>query len=182
MVLNCDVLFHPVLLLDLLSSRHPDALLMAYHPPNQAPLGDEEMKVKVRRGRVVDMSKTMDPAEADGENVGIVKFSASGASSLVEIMDGLVEAGDVKAWAPRAFLEFSRTTPLFALGTRGFPWIEIDFPEDYRRAIREISPSSMPTVSRTMATATGRPALCRHSVRRMPDEIRHAVEPHVDRP
>jgi choline kinase len=139
-VLNCDVLCHPVLLLDLLSSRHPDALLMAYHPPNQAPLGDEEMKVKVRRGRVVDMSKTMDPAEADGENVGIVKFSASGASSLVEIMDGLVEAGDVKAWAPRAFLEFSRTTPLFALGTRGFPWIEIDFPEDYRRAIREILP------------------------------------------
>ena len=96
--------------------------------------------MKVRRGRVVDMSKTMDPADADGENLGIVKFSASGASRLVEIMDGLIEARDVKAWAPRAFLEFSRTHPLFAIGTRGFPWIEIDFPEDYRRAIREILP------------------------------------------
>src|SRR6476661_9240655 len=29
-VLNCDVLFHPVLLMDLLSSRHADALLLAY--------------------------------------------------------------------------------------------------------------------------------------------------------
>src|SRR6476620_6844924 len=73
-VLNCDVLFHPVLLIDLLSSRHSDALLLAYQQPHQPPLGDEEMKVKVRRGRVVEMSKTMDPAEADGENVGIVKF------------------------------------------------------------------------------------------------------------
>jgi choline kinase len=139
-VLNCDVLFHPVLLSDLLSSRHPDALLLAYQQPHQPPLGEEEMKVKVRRGRVVDMSKTMDPAEADGENLGIVKFGAEGARRLVGVMDGLVAAGELRAWAPQAFLEFARVQPLFALGTRGFPWIEIDFPEDYRRAVREILP------------------------------------------
>ena len=34
-VLNCDVLFHPVLLDDLLTSRHPDALLMAYREADQ---------------------------------------------------------------------------------------------------------------------------------------------------
>jgi choline kinase len=51
-VLNCDVLFHPVLLADLLSSRHPDALLLSYQQPYQPPLGEEEMKVKVRRGGV----------------------------------------------------------------------------------------------------------------------------------
>ena len=33
------------------------------------------------------MSKTMDPAEADGENLGIVKFGAEGAAALVDIMD-----------------------------------------------------------------------------------------------
>ena len=32
------------------------------------------MKVTVRKGRVVSMSKQMDPAEADGENLGMVKF------------------------------------------------------------------------------------------------------------
>jgi len=58
-VMNCDVLFHPQLLDDLLTSRHEDALLVAYQDHGAAPFGDEEMKVKVRRGRVVEISKTM---------------------------------------------------------------------------------------------------------------------------
>ena len=39
-VLNCDVLFHPVLLNDLLTSRHENALL-AYREADQPPFGDE---------------------------------------------------------------------------------------------------------------------------------------------
>jgi choline kinase len=139
-VLNCDVLFHPVLLDDLLSARHENALLLAYREFDQPLFGDEEMKVKVRCGRVVDMSKTMDPAEADGENLGIVKFGREGATALVGIMDRLIADGGLRDWAPRAFAEFARTRPLHAVGTRGFPWIEIDFPEDYHRAIRDVLP------------------------------------------
>jgi choline kinase len=135
-VLTCDVVFHPVLLDDLLCARHDDALLLAYREANQPLFGDEEMKVKVRCGRVMDMSKTMDPAEADGENLGIVKFGPAGAAALVDIMDRLIAAGGVKDWAPRAFAEFAKTGPLHAVGTRGLPWIEIDFPEDYHRAVR----------------------------------------------
>ena len=139
-VLNCDVLFHPVLLRDLLTARHEDALLIAYREPDQAPFGDEEMKVAVRSGLVTDISKQLDPAAADGENLGIVKFGADGARVLVEIMDRLVADGGLRDWAPRAFQEFARVRPLHAIGTRGFPWIEIDFPEDYQRAVRAILP------------------------------------------
>src|SRR5215204_5224350 len=56
-VMNCDVLLHPQLLDDLLTSRHEDALLVAYQDDDQSPLGEEEMKVRTRRGRVVDISK-----------------------------------------------------------------------------------------------------------------------------
>jgi L-glutamine-phosphate cytidylyltransferase len=139
-VLNCDVLFHPVLLSDLLSARHDNALLLAYRDADQPPFGDEEMKVQVRCGRVVDMSKAMDPAEADGENLGVVKFGPEGAAELVGIMDRLVAAGGLRDWAPRAFAEFARTHPLHVIGTRGYPWIEIDFPEDYQRAVRDVLP------------------------------------------
>ena len=139
-VLNCDVLFHPVLLDDLLSSRHENALLLAYREADQPAFGDEEMKVKVRCGRVVEMSKTMDPAEADGENLGIVKFGPAGAAALVGIMDRLIAAGGTRDWAPRAFGEFAQTHSLHAIGTRGLPWIEIDFPEDYQRAVCEVLP------------------------------------------
>jgi L-glutamine-phosphate cytidylyltransferase len=139
-VLNCDVLFHPVLLDDLLTSRHENALLLAYREADQPPFGDEEMKVEVRCGRVREMSKQMNPDEADGENLGIVKFGPEGAAELVTIMDRLVAAGSLREWAPRAFREFAQVRPLHAIGTRGFPWIEIDFPEDYQRAVREVLP------------------------------------------
>jgi choline kinase len=137
-VLNSDVLFHSQILIDLLDAEHEDALMVAYCDPGT--LGDEEMKVRVRAGRVVEISKSMDASEADGENVGIVKFGPAGAMLLLEQMDALIEAGRLRCWAPRAFLEFALRRPLHAIGTRGFPWIEIDFPEDYRRAIDEVLP------------------------------------------
>ena len=140
-VLNCDVLFHPALLDDLLTTHLDAALLIDFRAPGGAPLGDEEMKVKVRSGLVVDMSKTMDPAEADGENVGIVKFGPGTAPHLVTILERLVSAGARRDWAPKAFREFAQERPLHAIGTGSHPWIEIDFPEDYRRAVREILPA-----------------------------------------
>ena len=139
-VMNCDVLVHPQLLTDLLSARHEDALLVAYRDDDTA-YGDEEMKVRVGRGRVIDIAKTMAPADADGENLGIVKFGAAGAAVLVEEMARLLAAGELRAWAPRAFKAFAARRPLHAIGTRGFPWIEIDFPEDYRRAVEDVLPS-----------------------------------------
>jgi L-glutamine-phosphate cytidylyltransferase len=140
-VLNCDVLFHPALLDGLLATHHDAALLMAYREPGQPPYGDEEMKVRVRAGRVLEMSKTMDPAEADGENLGVVKFGPASASRLIDILERIVSEGGVREWAPQAFTTFAQERPLYALGTNGYPWIEIDFPEDYQRAVREVLPA-----------------------------------------
>jgi choline kinase len=83
----------------------------------------------------------MDPADADGENLGIVKFGARSAPHLVSILDRIVAEGGLRDWAPRAFREFAQDRPLHALGTRGLPWTEIDFPEDYQRAVDEILPA-----------------------------------------
>jgi choline kinase len=137
-VLNSDVLFHQQLLAKLIESSRDDALLIS--DQEATPLGDEEMKVKVREELVVDISKDIDPLEADGENVGIVKFGARGARVLVSYMDELIAKGAVKDWAPRAFREYALNHPLHALSTDGLPWIEIDFPEDYQRAVDEIYP------------------------------------------
>jgi choline kinase len=94
----------------------------------------------VREGRVIEISKEIDPASCDGENVGIAKFGPEGSRLLVEEMDALVASGYLRHWAPRAFGEFALKQPLHAVSTRGLPWIEIDFPEDYSRAVAEILP------------------------------------------
>src|SRR3954462_15661212 len=91
-VMNCDVLFHPQLLEDLVTSRHEDAVLIAY---SAGALGDEEMKIKVRRGCVVDIAKTLTPEEADGENLGVVKFGAEGSRMLADLLDKRVASGNL---------------------------------------------------------------------------------------
>ena len=140
-VLNCDVLFHPQLLTRLLSAPFDDALLIDLVDKQNNHLGDEEMKVKLDDGRVVDIRKSMAPTEADGENVGVVKFSADGAKRLVAEMDSLISRGDCERdWAPRAFLAYALRYPLHAISTGDYPWIEIDFPADYQRAQEEILP------------------------------------------
>src|SRR5437868_2128167 len=136
--MNSDVLFHPQLLTDLLTAPHEDAILVSYR--NGTKYSNEEMKVKIRDGRVFDISKSMEPDEADGENVGMVKFGATGAAVLARELDSLVAKGELRTWAPRAFLEFTKKRPLPVVATRGYPWIEIDFPEDLRRAREEILP------------------------------------------
>jgi choline kinase len=140
-VLNCDVLFHPAMLVDLLTARHENALLVSYPQPGDPEFGDEEMKVCVRRGRVVDIRKDLPADQTDGENVGIVKFGARGAGRLVSTLDRIVTSGRLRDWAPYAFGEFARDEPLFAVGTRGLPWTEIDTPDDYRYASSTIFPA-----------------------------------------
>jgi choline kinase len=99
------------------------------------------MKVQVRQGRVTDIRKDLTPEETDGENVGIVKFGPRGAARLVGTLDRIVASGRRRDWAPRAFAEFAREEPLYAIGTRGLPWTEIDTPEDYRYAAQTIFPA-----------------------------------------
>ena len=152
-VLNCDVLFHPAMLADLLTARHDAALLVSYPEPGQAAFTDEEMKVMVRRGCVADIRKDLPPGDTDGENVGIAKFGTASAPRLIAVLDEIVQSGKLREWAPRAFAAFAREAPLYAVGTRGLPWTEIDTPEDYHRALTEVFPA--------MEDAVGVPALPR---------------------
>lgn len=139
-VLNADVVFHPQLLSDLLTAQHEDALLISYPEQMTPPFGDEEMKVRVKAGRITDISKQISARKADGENVGIAKFGASGAALVGKKIEELIRRGAHREWAPRAFKEFALERPLHAIGTRGYPWIEIDFPEDYHLAVNAVLP------------------------------------------
>lgn len=160
-VMNSDVLFHPHLLTRLLTSSHEDALLVAAREPGVS-YSDEEMKVHVRDGCVAAIDKGLEDTLADGENVGIAKFGAEGAGVLLRHADELVSAGGVREWLPRAFHAFSQQRPLHVIDTDGYPWIEIDFPEDYARACQETLPAIIanevpgrtPRVSHDVVTPT----------------------------
>lgn len=154
-VMNCDVLFPPALLTDLVTAGHANALLVSFPQRGDPPFGDEEMKVRVRRGRIVSISKNLSLRETDGENVGIGKFSASGARRLIGLMNRIVSSGSVRDWAPRAFEAFAREDALYAVGTRGLPWTEIDTPADYVHALTQVFPAIRGDVNDLARSAVG---------------------------
>ena len=135
-VINSDVFFHIDILKKLLNSKKQDCITL---DPNST-LGDEEMKVKVNDGKVVDMSKDMAISEAHGENVGMIKFSRKGAKVLFSKIEELISSGIVNVWAPYAFKEIAKSHNLYVVSTHGLPWIEIDFLEDLKRAREKIYP------------------------------------------
>ena len=112
-------------------------------------MGDEEMKAKIRDGRVYDISKDMNPDDAGGENVGIVKFSGEGLKVLFKKIDELVKNGVVNAWAPFAFQKICTFHSIFAVSTERLPWIEIDFLEDLEKARNDIYPMICNSLAKT---------------------------------
>ncbi len=135
-VMNSDILVSQPLMAKLIDAAVEDAVLV----DTDSTLAEEEMKVKIWHGFAIDFSKELAPWDADGENVGILKFGPRGGRRLVEHLDALIAAGEVNAWAPRAFKAVAREWPLRAIATDGLPWTEIDFPEDLERARQMVSP------------------------------------------
>lgn len=146
-IMNSDILVSRGLLGRLITAPVEDAVLI----DTTATLADEEMKVKTWHGFAIDFGKELPPSDADGENVGIVKFGARGGRRLVRHIDALIAAGEVNAWAPLAFRALAREWPVRAITTGGLPWIEIDFPEDLERARQIVVPALSERVVRRRA-------------------------------
>jgi L-glutamine-phosphate cytidylyltransferase len=145
-VMNSDILVSQPLMAKLIDAPVEDAVLVDTH----GTLAEEEMKVKIWQGFAIDFSKELAPLDADGENVGILKFGPRGGRRLVEHLDALIAAGEANAWAPRAFKAVAQEWPLRAIATDGLPWTEIDFPEDLERA-RQMVAQPMPRSNRWAA-------------------------------
>lgn len=137
-VMNADVVLAPELLERLAWAPAPDAVLI---DDSKRTLGDEEMKVRLCQGFVIDFSKQLGSRDAHGENVGVVKFGAEGARRLVHHLGVYVTEGHVQAWAPLAYRALAQEWPLRAVSTCGLAWTEIDFPEDLERARFEVVPA-----------------------------------------
>lgn len=136
MVINGDVLAHPEVYRSLLEA---EGSVLAFD--SRADLADEEMKVRFKKGRLEEITKSMDPSAAHGENLGLLKFDAEGARALFDEADRIVSEGRLKEWAPAAVNIMARQVSVGGIDVAGLPWIEIDFPEDLEAARRGVWPA-----------------------------------------
>jgi len=135
-LLNGDVVFHPQILGKLLESPYPDALTIQ----RKNEFDDEQMKVALDGDRIVSISKELDAGAAAGENLGVLKFSRSGARVLFEKIAALIAQGTVDKWCPYAFDAIARYHPIYSIDIGDLAWIEVDFPADLAEAVQLVYP------------------------------------------
>ena len=134
-IIDADVLFHPMILERLVTSSHPNALLMDETVAQQT----EECMVVVRDGRVIALSKQMpDTYDEAGEGVGFLRVSRQDVPNLLKSVERFVIQGLMDMEYEDALRDFFVSTPVWAEKIGGLPWIEIDFPEDVECAKNQV--------------------------------------------
>ncbi|MBE9531519.1 MAG: hypothetical protein IME98_01800, partial [Proteobacteria bacterium] len=103
--------------------------------------GSEQTKVAVNEGRVIDLGKDLSPAMARGESMGMLSFNEQGSKALLSRVDALIESGGENSWVIEAVRAASSEIGLMAYNFAGMPWVEIDFPNDFEKAQKEVWPA-----------------------------------------
>jgi len=140
-LMDADVLFDDRVLSRLLRSPRSDCILLDrdFEP------GEEPVKLCLKAGVAVEFRKRVhEDLEFDdaGESVGFFRFSGPTARRLSERTAAYVEDGRRDEPHEEAIRDVVLETPeRFSFeDVSGLPWIEIDFPEDVRRAERDVLP------------------------------------------
>ncbi|MGH8670454.1 MAG: NTP transferase domain-containing protein [Burkholderiales bacterium] len=140
LLMDADVLYHQRLLQRLVDSSHHNCFLI---DRNIDP-GDEPVRLCIRDGCPVEFRKK---AQVDcdyyGESVGFFRLSAAAAQRLAEASGSYMKQGRVNEEYEEALRDVLLHDDSVSFGfedVTGVPWIEIDFPEDVRRAELEVLP------------------------------------------
>jgi choline kinase len=112
-------------------------------PVDRNTYNEEAMGVRCRDGRVVEISKNIPVGEADGEFIGLAKISNS---LLPQIKEEAVTVLKNKQYTEYFEAAIQRVIDkqshnIVTLPTNGRFWAEIDFIEDYEKAVQEIPDS-----------------------------------------
>ena len=133
-LMDADVLYDARLLRRLLSSAHPNALLL----DRDIEPGDEPVKLCIRGGGIVDFHKRPQaPHDWHGESVGFFRFTPADAAELADRAGAYVAGGRRNMEYEEPIRDMMQAAPPGLFGFEditGLPWTEIDFPEDVAKA------------------------------------------------
>jgi len=142
LVLDADVLFHPQILQRLIESPHQNCFLI----DQDFVAGDEPVKIALHKGQMVEFRKAL-PVDLEfdtlGESVGFFKFSGEIATEISRTCSEYNTAGLLGAPHEEALRDVLLAMPskFDVEDVSGLPWLEVDFPEDIERAIKQVLPA-----------------------------------------
>jgi choline kinase len=136
-LLDSDILFDYRIISKLLESKHPDCLAINTNHT----LGEEEIKVIIDTANKIEhIGKHLAPMECYGESIGIEKFSLDFFKKLVDVLERkIVQEKNVNEFYEASFQElYDKGNAMYAVDVSEYKSMEIDFPEDLKRAESEI--------------------------------------------
>lgn len=134
--LNGDVLIHSEVIHRLAGALASEALAV-----ERKPCGDEEVKAQLDGCRIIALSKTVSPADAYGEFIGIARFTKRFCPAFRASLEQVIERDQLlKVYFELALERLLADHVLTAIDITDLPTIEIDFPEDLWRAKMDILP------------------------------------------
>lgn len=136
-----DVLYDHRMIRQLLNSPHENCFLM----DRTTEEGEDPVKLCMTDEGLVDFHKRPQLAfDWWGEWIGFARFSPAVASEIFEVCGRIIDGGERDEMYETAVREVLLKRPSGTFDVEdvtGLPWVEIDFPEDLRRAREEIFPS-----------------------------------------
>ncbi len=132
-----DIIFDPTILTDILATPG-DAVAAIDGDSDMTP---EDEKVIVKDGRVVSLSKELDPAHCHGEFLGLARFSRRAARKLQTELDAIVKQGHMMAFLTLGLERLNeKGTPLIPCWTEGRPWADNDGLADLEHSREKVYP------------------------------------------
>jgi L-glutamine-phosphate cytidylyltransferase len=129
-LINGDTIFHEDILRDLFASTDDASLVI----DTTKHLGDEEMKTHYVDGRLRRIGKEIDPAEATGEYIGLLRLRGPALQTYFAAISDMIGEGLVHEWYEAGLNRITDDVRIGMVPTQGRPWIEIDTPDDVRLA------------------------------------------------
>lgn len=127
--LNGDVLFHKHVLKRLMYAGYDTCLAI-----DKRNVGREEVKVQLVLNKVKAIGKNIDPSKAQGEFVGIAKFSKKFNLLFMKKLDEVVGEGRINAFFEDALDRTLKNYTVYAVDVSDLPCMEIDSHVDFYAA------------------------------------------------
>jgi len=140
LVLHCDVLFPKELIGQMIRQKPEGALLTV----QKKACGNEEMKfiLDEKNEKIALLTKKIPPDKADGEYMGICSLSEEFGEKFIETFSKMPYSyfkDNYYDWGIQLVGQMTGL-PLDILDATHLPMMEIDFPEDYKKAKKDILP------------------------------------------
>lgn len=137
LLLNGDTLFEPAVLRRLLESPPKPVTLAVDHKVHY---DDDDMKVQLDAGRLLEVGKDLPAQRVDGESIGLMFFRGQGPALFRAALEAAMSSPrGLKQWYLSVIGELAGHGRVWTCSIQGLDWAEVDYPLDLARAAKMVA-------------------------------------------